>query len=433
MVAIAGESLLYEVSRILNANKRVSYYQYRALVSFVEVIVLHDRLTLFVGNETDRAFAESYDWLINTIHEKSDFKIDLILPKNRDEYITPKGLRLFESICTELYQYPLGVTSSELFNKQRKDRTAEDMADRLERMFCQSYPNFDSRQFAEGLYNVWLSNANSSELLYFFRAHLFQAIAEIKNLTPVFENQKLMADALQQRSRPKSRVGTLPFTIYKAVEGLFIQTCKLLPDDHSEAPRPSILIYALVGSINRREELLDAILNLRKEFQDYRKSYKKIQDVWTSSNVSLFDRSEMNQLLEDSVRRVWLPIIATLGRNHTPNVLKKIGKNLFGKYGVGDVTFEHEIDPDSSEGKVSYSTPSLVGVGTALAQTISEVYKDSRLLKPNKSLLETLNRVVRLAGVQDKLSEILPVHNYRYRIYKLLDSVLAEKVVEVTK
>ena len=72
-------------------------------------------------------------------------------------------------------------------------------------------------------------------------------------------------------------------------------------------------------------------------------------------------------------------------------------------------------------------------MGTALAQTVSEVYKDSKLAKPNKALLETLNTVVRLEGLQDKLSELLPVHNYRYRIYKLLDSVLAEKLVEVTK
>ena len=304
MAAIAGESLFYEVSRILSENRRVSYYQYRALASFVEMIVLHDRVTLFIGNETDKAYAEAFDWLINTVHKESDFNIELLSPKNREEYITPEGLKLFESICTELYRYPLGITSDELFTKHSKDRTAEDMAERIERMFCQRYPEFDNKKFAEEAYNVWLSNANSSELLYFFRAHLFQAIAEIKNLTPVFENQKLIAAALQQRSRPDSRVGTLPYTIYKMVEGLFVQTWKLLPKGSPENPRPSLFIYALIGAINRREELLDAILKLRKEFRDFRRSYKNIEGVWTNSNVSLFDRSEANQQLEDSVRRV---------------------------------------------------------------------------------------------------------------------------------
>ena len=49
MGAITGESLFYDVSRLLKDKQQVSYYQYKALSSFTEMVVLHDRVALFVG------------------------------------------------------------------------------------------------------------------------------------------------------------------------------------------------------------------------------------------------------------------------------------------------------------------------------------------------------------------------------------------------
>jgi hypothetical protein len=433
MAAIAGESLFYEVSRVLSNNYRLSYYQYRALSSFAEMISLHDHVALFVGDETDKEFLESFDWLVNIIHEKSDFKIDIVFPQNRSDYITSDELKQFEAICKDIYPHPLGITSDELFTKLRKDRTGEDMSERIERMFCEKYPKFDSNKFAEDIYTVWLDNANSSELLYFFRAHLLQAIAETKHLTPIFENQRLIAAALQNRNRQNSRVGTLSFAIYKMVDSLFIQACDLLPDEKNSYPRVSLFLNAIIGSITRRDEMLNAIFNLRVELKDFRFSYKKIEEVLINPNLSLSDRSEVKEQLEESVKKVWIPTISSLGRHYTPNAVKKIAKNVFEKYGIGEVKAEHLEKKDASENSIALSTPSLIGIGATVAQTISEVYKDSKLTKPNRALLDVLNRVVKLTASRDKLTEILPVNDFTYRTSKLLDSILAEKAMEVTK
>lgn len=433
MGAITGESLFYDVSRILGDNQRVSYYQYRALSSFTELVVLHDNVALLVGDETDNSFVRAFDWLINALHEKSDFKVDFVTPKNRNEYITLPGLKQFDLICREIYPYPLGITSDQLFIKQPKNRIAEDMSDRIERMFCEKYPEFNGKRFAESLYSLWLSNANSPELMYFFRAHLLQGIAEVRSLTPIFENQKLIAAVLHHKNRIHNKVGTLPYTIYKMVDSLFTTACQLLHDGKSLYPRPSLFICALIRSVNKREELLDAIIKLRTELRDFRSSYKELEEKWDNDNASLLDRAEVSHQVEESVNKVWIPTIKSLGRNHASSAVSSVVKKVFGKYGIGDVTLERESKLNSTQDSFTYTTPSLIGVGAALAQTISEVHKDAKLARPNKTLLEVINNVVRLTDLKDKLAAVLPVYNFEYRTYKLLDSLSAANTSEVTK
>ncbi len=435
MAAIVGESLFFEVSRVLRNNYRISYYQHQSLVSFIEMLTLHDRAILFIGDETDDEFIETYDWMINTIHETTDFKINIVLPKNRNTYISPDIIERFEAICDELYPHPLGITTDDLFAKLKKDRTSEDMSERIERVFCEFYPEFNSAKFAEGIYTIWMGNANSSELLYFFRAHLFQAIAEATNATPIFENQRLIAAALQQSSRPNSRVGTLPFTIYKVVDNLLAQASSQLPVRSREYPRSSLLLSNIVSGVTdtSRYAILNKVFTLRSIFKSFRDSYRNIENILTDPNRSLYDRSGIKTQLEQSVSRVWLPLISSLGHDYSSNAIKKIGKKVFEKYGVGELKMEHESKGNNSESSTNYSTPSLFGVGTAVVQTVTEVYRDHKLAAPNRALLDVLMSVVKLDNATSRISELLPVRDFRYPSNQLLDSLLIEKLVEVSK
>lgn len=431
MGAIIGESIFYDVSRIIRGSGSISYYQYKSLDSFVELITLHDRITLFLGEEADSEYSKAFDWLINTIHEKTDCKIDLVSPKRRGQYITREVMALFEQISREIYSHSLGVTSDDLFTKQVKDRTAEDMSGRIEQLFVNEYPDFDCKKFSEGIYGILEKNANSSELLYFFRAHLFQAIAELQDLTPVYENQRLIAAILQRSCRMENRVGTLPYTIYKMADNLFVKAYGFLPDDKIKYPRVSVLMGAMIERASARNGILDAVVFLRDELEEFRKSYNEAEKTLTDSNKSFYEKSEIQRSLEESVKLIWIPVIESLGRNYTSNKISKLAKGVFGKYGIGEVKLEHEKKQDSSESKATFSTPSLLGIVAAVTQTVSEVYKDSKLIKPNKALLEIILRVAKLTNTKHRLTSLLPVRGFNYRLPKLIDSHSVENLEEV--
>jgi hypothetical protein len=430
MSSITGESLFYEVSRVIQNNHAISYYQYRALSSFIELLAVHDRVALFIGEETDSSYLAQFDWLINLIHEQSDFKIDLISPKQRSDYITPDVMSRFETICLELYSYSLGLTSDDLFSKQQKDRTAEDMSEYIEQAFALQYPQLNAKACCESIYNLSLSNANSSELLYFFRAHLLQGIAQLRGLTPILENQRLIASVLQEELRVENKTGTLPYRILKMANALLAQKIRTFDKD-SNYPRVSMLLSDVIGKVQTRGELLEKSFELRRELSPFREAYQKLENDMTDPNKSLSVRSKRLEELTASIKKVWIPTISVLGGNLNSSVISKIATKTFGKYGLGEVKAEHSEKSDKAEDSVSFST-SLLGLGTALAQTVSEVYKDSALAKPNRPLLDVLVRVVNLTDVKTRLLQILPVRDFDYTAFKLLDERLSANVNEVS-
>ena len=247
MTAIIGESLLYEASRVLKDEHRLSYYQYRALCSFVEMVVLHDRTIVISGIEKDRNFLEVINWLMSEISGASDYSFELVKFSNRSKYLDNRVVQRFESLCKEIYFAPLGIITDRLLEKRAKDRTAEDMSETIEQLFCENYPTSENRRFVEELLRIWSSNATSSELLYFFRAHLMQAIAETTDATCLFENQRLIAEILHQTYEKENKPGTLAFTIYNLVNGLFMRVCEALPHDKDQYPRRSLLINDVVA------------------------------------------------------------------------------------------------------------------------------------------------------------------------------------------
>jgi len=307
------------------------------------------------------------------------------------------------------------------------------MSERIEQIFIRDYPKFNCKSFSEGISEILEKNANSSELLYFFRAHLFQAIAELQALTPFYENQRLMASIFQQKCRQNNRVGTLPYTIYKIANNLFIKANDSLPNDKMPYPEASILMSSLIERASARDEIFDAIVLLREELKEFRQSYFDAEEVLRDPNKSLYERSEIQRLLEESVRQIWMPVIASSGRGYTSNKIGRIVKGIFGKYGIGELKLQHEEKKGSSENKATYSTPSLVGIITALAQTASEVYKDSKLVRPNKPLLDLILRIAKLTDKKRKLTSLLPVRGFGYRLPTLIDSLSVENLEELTQ
>jgi hypothetical protein len=423
---IVGESLFFEAARVLNGTSAVSYYQYRAVETLLEVLVFHESAFLLVGEETDERFLAKFDWLISKIHEDTDFKIDLIREEHRTRWITSAVMQRFDEVCREVYGHSIGITSMDLFSKQRKDRTSEDMSEHLEQLFVRDYPNFKADQFAESVYDLFLTNANSSELLYFFRAHLIQALAEINQLTPVYENQRLISELLQRSRRAMNRVGSLPYEIYKMANSLFIKTSnELLPAQRLDYPRLSIGMLAALNAMTERKQFLSSVFELRHQLADFRKYYADAEEILVNPNKSLSEKSEVRIQLEKSQNLVWGPIMSTLGHRYTTNKIVKIGKGIFSKYGVGDIKLQHsDKAKHEDESSATYST-SLIGVAAALGTTMADVWQDTKLMKRNKSLVDILLSVVQMPDSQEKMTTLFPVRDFGYKAPKLIDSFVA--------
>jgi hypothetical protein len=426
--AIVGESLFFEAARVLNGANPISYYQYKAVESLLEVLAFHDSVVLLVGEETDKTYLDYFDSLITTIHEQTDFRVDLVLPREREHWITSSVMARFDEISRELYHHSLGTTSNDLFTKQRKDRTSEDMAEHLEQLFIRDYPSFVPGRFGEDVYELSVQNANSSELLYFFRAHLIQALSEANELTPMYENQRLIAGIFHFKGRATNRIGTLPYAIYKMANSLFIKSCaELSPDSKIDYPRTSIGMHAVTGTAATRGSFLTSAFKLREELKDFRKSYADAEEVLVDPNRSLSDKTKVRSQLENSVDVVWIPLITSFGHSYTSSNVKKLARGVFGKYGVGvgEVTVEHsdKAGPSEGESTATFST-SLVGLAAAITTTLVDIRKDSRLRKPNQSLVDVLLKVVEMEGTKQKLSGLLPVRDFSYKTPQLIDSLM---------
>jgi hypothetical protein len=436
MTAIIGESLLYEASRVLRDDHRLSYYQYRALCSFVEMLVLHDKSVIISGIEKDAAFLEVINWLISETSARSNHSFELVEFTNRGKYVDNKAVQRFESLCKQIYLAPLGIITDRLLEKRAKDRTSEDMSETIEQLFCENYPTKENRRYVEELLRIWSTNANSSELLYFFRAHLMKAIAETNDGTCLLENQRLVAEILHQTYETENKTGTLAFTIYSLVNGLFMEVCEGLPHDKNQYPRRPLLISDVVTKAADRKGVLQAILDLREEFAPFREYYKKTEAKLRDDHTSIFERAEIKARLNDMVNKVWIPEISSLGRRYNASKIGKFFKDILARYGIGDLTIEHSEQITSSSEKestdsFSYALPSVGGLTTAVTQTAYSEYQESKFRKPNSPLLDCLNRVVRSTESLSRLETELPVADFSYKVNHLLDRAVLDRGAEV--
>ena len=436
MTAVIGESLLYEASRVLKHDHRLSYYQYRALCSFVEMVVLHDRAIVISGTEEDDSFLEVINWLMSEVSRVSDYSFELVKFSNRSTYLENRVVQRFESLCKEIYFAPLGLITDRLLEKRAKDRTAEDMSETIEQLFSENYPTSENRRFVEELLRILSSNANSSELLYFFRAHLMQALAETTDATCLFENQRLIAEILHETYAKENKTGTLAFTIYNLVNGLFLRVCDALPHDKDQYPLRSLLISDVVARSEDRKALLLTTLQVRQEFTPFREYYKQAESTLHDEHTSIFERAEIQARLNEMINKVWIPVISSFGRRYSANKIGNFFKDILARYGIGDLTIEHSEQVTTSRetestDSLSYELPSVGGLTSAVVKTAYSEYQEAKLYKPNRPLLDCLNRVVRSTESVSRSETELPVADFRYKINQLLDRAVLDRCAEV--
>ena len=423
MTVIAGTSLVYSVSKTLQQDISLPYYQFKALEAFVEVIVLHDELHIFRGEENDTNYLKTFEWLINNVRENTDFKILSIESK---DYIDSTILRKFDEICQEIYIHPLGITLNQLFTKQSKNNRVED--DLSEIVTNLSAKEFNSKEFSKRIYDTYSRNSTTSTFQYLFRGHLFQAIAENKNLTPVFVNHRIIADILQKVSRNDNRVGTLAYSIYKMVNSLFLGFCKNLDRSEQTYPFTSILMTDLICRSDNRKDLLKNIYSIRSDYKSFRDEYKTIEQTLNGKSESLQNKAKAKDKFEKYVQEVWLPTMNSLSQSQS--IVRKQLKKTLGKFNVGESKLEttskydNEIGNSSeSEGKTSIN---LTGLGVEVISLIARMGKDAYLMTSNRPLLNSIKKALETPEIGSKLVSFLPIKDFANTKFQEIDKILLQ-------
>lgn len=424
MTVIVSESLFYEVARVISSSKPISYYQYQGLNSFIETIVLHDKAFLFSGEDSTSDFLSNVDKLVERV-ENNSFSVHKISSKNRHHYIKQEDIRLFETFCKQIYKYSLGISSDDLFKKQGKDRTAEDMSERIEDSFFRNFNKETGNNFDEEIYQIWLDNANSSELFYFFRAHLFQAIAERRSWTPIFDNQRLLASILHKQKDNTVNIGTQLFTIYSIINSLFVKTCEsLVRNQNNEYPKTSILMRYVISHIKKREDILSVVFDLRNKLKNFREHYKEIERVLNDPEENLQQKARYKTLLQTYIEKIWIPTLTSFDYNE-PYIMRNIGKTFIEKLGVGEFKFINATKGNDSSSSINYASPTVSAAATStIVKMFSDVYYDSKLYKPNKELLDVVRMVIHANRTHNLFKLHLDIKDFNYRKYRLIDSNL---------
>lgn len=420
MTAIAGTSLFYSVVKTLNETTPISYYQFKAFEAFLDVLILHDELHLFVGKEGDTNYLRTFGALTTNIHANTDFKISLITDPN---YLHSSVIQKFNEICTEIYGHPLGIVSEQLFTKISKTNRIED--DLSEIVTSVSLKDFNSREFSKRLYETYSKNANTATFTYLFRGHLFQAIAEILQLTPVFVNHRLIADILNRSTR-KNRVGTLAFSIYKMVNSLFLHFCINLNHNNRYYPFSSILMMDLISRVENRENLLAAIYEMREEYKSFRDEYKKIETTLNSNKASLQEKARAKKKFERYIQEVWLPTMNSLSENR--GIIGRQLKKSLGKFNIIDskleATTKYEDEQGISSSSEAKSNVNLTGFGLEVVSLIGRIGKDAYLMNSNRPLLNSIKKILETPEIEERFMAILPIKEFSNTKFQEIDSIL---------
>lgn len=413
MTAIAGTSLLTSVSRTLTKQNKLSYYEYKALDYFAEVLILHDSLELLIGVEPNSQYVDEFDWLYRKIHDKTDFKITYISGKIRTTaHLTEEVNKQYNLICEDIYGYSLEIPTNELINKQeKKSRFEDDLLERIEESLINDSSNL--KTLANDVYNLFTTNANTSTFNYFFRSHLIQAIAEINNWTPILVNQCLIADLFHHNLTESKHKGNLTFTIYDLVNKLFINQFNQLNKRPTNYPNYSLLMVNVISKSTSRGELLDAISKIREEFRDFRKTYTSINADLTNPNEKLAKKSQQSDKLNSYINDLWIPTMESLGNGKIGSIARKALTDAGGKFGFNA----------NEEGL----TVSASGIATAFVTFLTEIDKNDKLYPPNRGLLDAVKKAVELEDIKRKFDEILPVKNFNQKQFQILDRLLVKE------
>lgn len=412
MTAVSGTSLLTSVFRTLTKQNKLSYYEYKALDHFAETLILHDSLELLIGVEPTTQYIDEFDWLVKKVHEETDFKINYIRGETRTKtYLTEEVRTRYNLVCEDIYGYSLEISTDELVTKQEKKlRFEDDLLERIEELLVADSSNV--KTLANDIYNLFITNANTSTFNYFFRSHLIQAIAEVKNWTPVLVNQCLVAGLFHRSLTENKHLGNLTFTIYDLVNKLFVSQGSQLNKLPTNYPNYSVLMVNAVSRAENRDKLLDAIFEIRKELKDYRETYKSIDAALMNPNEKLTDKANQKAKLDSYINDLWIPMMQSLGHGEIGSVARKALADAGGKFGFNA----------NAQGL----TLSASGIATAAITFLTEINKNDRLYFPNRGLLNAVKKAVDSEDVKKKFDQILPVKNFNQKRFQILDTLLVK-------
>lgn len=421
MTAIICESLIYSVSKVLQEEVPLTYYQYRDLSSFIELITLHDEVLLLLGDFHDDKFYQAYEWLIDHLKSTTDIKFKKIDSSNRVDFLTSKVVNQFNQIVNEIYQHDFGITIDELLKKSDADRSFKEDITPFENVFKKAFKGNKIKHFANFIFESWDSNQYLSFIRYLFRTHLLKALSEIFNLTPVYENSRLLTLLLQNKCYKSPHMGSMPHKIYETVNTIFVNSLAKLPNK-SIYPKIPILLRYIITKTKYRESLLDEVIKLRNTFRNFRKEYNVLENVINNSDENVATRTKSINKLEDSLQKILIPTILSFGKTYSASVYKQFFNSLFGKYNVGDIQYKLKFNENSDVSEsLNLSSPSLTKLGIDFLKTLYETHRDSELFKLNEPLLEVTKIVIESKGIQSRANQIMPLKDYNEEINLIIE------------
>ena len=158
MGAIVSSTIFFEVERSLSSQEALTYYQLKALSNFVDLICLHDSVTVLSplnANQLDQQL------LYRTLRDMDGVNLSILHPRDA---ILKVGSEEFHRYLAQVYQQPLGITNEEIGSDTPKDRYAEDIGERFEMMITQGLEQGDLLDSAKRLGRWASNNSGNSEL-----------------------------------------------------------------------------------------------------------------------------------------------------------------------------------------------------------------------------------------------------------------------------
>lgn len=422
MCAITGESVFHCVSKIIVSDESpITYFQYRDLLNFLEIVAFHEEIIILQENEQDVDYVNEYKWLLDEIKKRTNIKITFLDKDETDIWENKTIINDFNDMLTKIYKHDFGISIKELLKKQKSDRSEKEESFVFESVLKYSLQKNDLTMFSDFIYESWLNNQYNQFIFYLLRAHFIKTISINKNYTPFYDNYRLFSELLERDHLTNDHIGTLPFLIYSIINSNFIKILQKLPLER-DYPIISILLRYLLNGSSKRIDILNNLLTLYNNIAEFRNNYLQIDLVLRDQNQSISRRQSNQSFLNDSLTKILVPTITSFGKDDSRTPIKKFFKTLSNQYGVGDIKYEIKLDTGEEDiDSTKYSTPSLTGFGLNVIKGIYSTYKDSKLLNANRPMLDLIVEIFEKENTLQNCMKILPIKDYPRSLNVLIE------------
>ncbi len=418
MKAITGESLLYNVSRALTGGHEITYFQFRDICSFIEMIALHSEVIILTDQQYDSSYREEYKTIVNGIEEKTNIKIWFYDIEQILSISDINVINIFNSTLGEVYKKDIGVNIKDLLEKPENDRSRKEEIQVFLNIFSISLEKETLSDYTEYIYDQWKNSEFIDTIIYLLRGHLLSSLAKHYNYTPVHTNIRLIIKILEDQILEPRIIGSLASNIYQMSNKLFINSSADLAQK-SVYPRLPVLLNYIITKVVNREELLNKIFSLNNQFSVFVKEYDNLNNIISDENNSFHERKKALLVFKDTVDVIWNPMITSFGNTKHLHLAGKVLSDLFNKYGLGDA--KYIVKEDNGDEGFGYSTPSLTKLGIDAIKSIRNNIKTKQIFSWNEPMLEVFEDVFKMKDSYKKSQELLPIKDFSRTINKTID------------